>query len=493
MVPGAHLGQTRRTGYAARGYAGGHDRTEDSMDRLSPQDASFLHIEDAGPLMHIGSVAIFEGPPPTYDEMSAMVGNKLGQVPRYRQKVRTVPFDLERPVWVDDPHFRLAYHLRRTALPSPGSPEQLRALVGRIMSQRLDREKPLWEMWMVEGLHDDRWALLSKVHHCLVDGVAGTDLLALVLDVEPEPQRPAETTDGWSPGPEPTGLQLLGAGLRDRITSPYEQLRGARALLRAPLEFARLAEESGRGLFALRRLLNPTAHSSLSGPIGPHRVWAWACTSLDDVKAVRKVFGGTVNDVILTTITRGFRDLLLSRGEPVGGTVVRSLVPVSVRRPDERGTHNNRVSAMFADLPVGIDDPVERLRAIEAQMRHLKDSKMAVAGETLVSLSGFAPPLLLALGARVAARASQRNINTVTTNVPGPQFPLYAAGRRMTDAFPYVPIGNGIRIGVAIFSYCGALNVGVTGDYESAGDIDVLCAGVEDGLAELVKAAKRVA
>ena len=461
------------------------------MDRLSPQDASFLHIEDAGPLMHIGSIAIFEGPAPAYDDIAAMVGSKLHMVPRYRQKVRTVPFDVERPVWVDDPHFRLAYHLRRTALPAPGEPDQLRALVGRIMSQRLDRQKPLWEMWIVEGLEDGHWALVSKVHHCLVDGVAGTDLLALLLDVEPEPKPVPSPAEVWDPDPEPSGLELLAEGLVQRVASPYEQLRGLRAVARAPRQFARLAGESGKGLLALRRLLNLTEQTSLSGPIGPHRVWAWARTDLDEVKEVRRAFGGTVNDVILATITRGFRDLLLSRGESVEGTVVRSLVPVSVRRDDERGTQNNRVSGMFANLPVGLDDPEERLRAITAQMAGLKESKMAVAGESLVSLSGFAPPMLLALGARVAARTAQRNINTVTTNVPGPQFPLYAGGRRMIEAFPYVPIGNGIRVAAAIFSYCGALNVGVTGDYDSAPDVDVLCRGVEEGMAELVKRARQ--
>ncbi len=460
------------------------------MDRMSPQDAAFLHIEDAGPLMHIGSIAIFEGPAPPYADMAQMVGSKLGQVPRYRQKVRTVPFDLERPVWVDDPHFRLEYHLRRTALPGPGGEDQLRALVGRIMSQRLDRGKPLWEMWMVEGLEGGRWALISKVHHCMVDGIAGTDLLALVLDLEPDPERPPAGIDAWTPQPEPSGAELLTDALRTRVTSPYEAVRGVRAVVRAPGQFAELLGQSGRGLFSLGRLLRMTENTSLSGPIGQHRLWAWARTDLDDVKRVRKALGGTVNDVILATITGGFRELLLSRGERLDGTMVRSLVPVSVRRPDERGTYNNRVSAMFADLPVGVGDPVERLHAITAQLADLKDSKQAVAGDALVSLSGFAPPMLLALGARAAARTAQRNINTVTTNVPGPQFPLYAAGRRMVEAFPYVPIGNGIRIGVAIFSYCGALNVGVTGDYDSAADVDVLCRGVEGGMAELVRAAE---
>ena len=237
-------------------------------------------------------------------------------------------------------------------------------------------------------------------------------------------------------------------------------------------------------------VLRPTPRSTLNGPIGPHRRWNWAHAQLSDVKSIRAGLGGTVNDVVLAAITRGFRELLLARGEDVEGRIVRTLVPVSVRRPGERGTYNNRVSAMFAELPVGIEDPVERLSSVREQMEGLKQSKQAVAAEVLTSLTGFAPALLLALGARVASRrAPQRNVNTVTTNVPGPQRPLYLAGRRMLEAMPFVPLGGQVRVGVAIFSYDGALKFGVTGDYDTAPDIGVLCTGIETGLAELVKAA----
>ena len=229
--------------------------------------------------------------------------------------------------------------------------------------------------------------------------------------------------------------------------------------------------------------------TSLNGPIGPHRRWDWARSTLGDIKVVRTSLGGTVNDVVLTAITQGFRDLLLSRGETVDGRDVTTLVPVSVRTPGERGTYNNRVSAMFAQLPVGIVHPVERLTSIRVQMDGLKESKQAVAGEVLTSLTGFAPPMLLAVGTRVASRASQRNVNTVTTNVPSPQFPLYAVGRQMLEAFPFVPLGGQMRIGIAIFSYNGMINFGVTGDYDAAPDIGVLCRGIEDGMGELLKAA----
>jgi diacylglycerol O-acyltransferase / wax synthase len=458
------------------------------MDRMSPQDASFLHIEDAVSPMHIGSVAVFEGPPPTYEEFEAMVSAKLPAVPRYRQKVRFVPLQLGRPLWVDDPHFNLGYHLRHTALASPGGDNELRNLVGRVMAQHLDRHRPLWEMWMVEGLDQGHWALVSKVHHCMVDGVSGTDLLTVVLDAEPEPARPLP--DMWEPEHEPGNARLVRDALVDLVASPYEQLRAARASTRAPRQMLRSVGEVARGLRAWTGVVRLTELSSLNGPIGPHRRWDWARTTLADVKTVRRALGGTVNDVVLTVLTRGFRDLLLSRNENVEGRVVRTLVPVSVRTPGERGTYNNRVSAMIAELPVGLADPAERLTAIRAQMDGLKESKQAVAGEVLTSLTGFAPSLLLALGTRVAMRLPQRNVNTVTTNVPGPQMQLYACGRPMLEAFPFVPLASQLRVGVAIFSYNGMLNYGVTGDYDTADDIGVLCSGVEAGMTELLKLAE---
>jgi len=458
------------------------------MDRMSPLDASFLHIEDAVSHMHIGSVAVFEGPAPRYDQFEAMVAGKLPAVPRYRQKVRFVPLQLGRPLWVDDPHFDLGYHLRHTALAPPGGDHQLRNLVGRLMSQQLDRHKPLWEMWMVEGLEQGHWALVSKVHHCMVDGVSGTDLLAVVLDSEREPASPLPDT--WKPAAEPSDVRLVADALVDVVASPYEQLRAARAATRAPRQALGQLAEVAKGLRAWTGVVRPNAPTVLNGPIGPHRRWDWARTTLADVKTVRRGLGGTVNDVVLTVLTRGFRDLLLSRDEDVSGRVVRTLVPVSVRTPGERGTYNNRVSAMIAELPVGIDDPIERLEAIRAQMDDLKESKQAVAGEVLTSLSGFAPSLLLSLGTRVAMRLPQRNVNTVTTNVPGPQWQLYACGRAMLEAFPFVPLASNVRVGVAIFSYNGMLNYGVTGDRDSAPDIAVLCGGVEAGMTELLKRAE---
>jgi diacylglycerol O-acyltransferase len=456
------------------------------MQRLSPQDASFLHLEDSVSHMHVGSVAIFEGPPPPYDELVEGIRAKLPQVPRYRQRVHFVPLTLGRPVWVDDPHFNLSYHLRRTALPHPGGDDQLRLLVGRVMSQQLDRHKPLWETWMIEGLSEGRWALLSKTHHSMVDGVSATELLRALLDEERDTHRPA--SDDWHPERQPPGVELAARALLGRASSPTEIARGVRSAIRSPRRVAGTVAEAAEGILAMRGLVRPTPSSSLNGPIGPHRRWDWARSRLSEVKRVRSAFGGTVNDVVLAAIAGGFRELLVARGERPDREV-RTLVPVSVRSPEEMGVYNNRVSAIFADLPVGIEDPADRLHRVHEQMQHLKDSHEAVAGDVLVELSGFSPAMLLALGLRAAMRLPQRSVNTVTTNVPGPQRPLYAAGRRMLECFPYVPLGGRVRVGVAIFSYDGGLAFGVTGDWDSAPDIHVLCEGIERSIAHLVAAA----
>jgi diacylglycerol O-acyltransferase / wax synthase len=457
------------------------------MQRMSAQDASFLQIENDATPMHVGGVSIFEGPPPPADDFLAMVAGKLAFVPRYRQVVRFVPLAVGRPVWVDDAHFNLGYHVRRTALPEPGGDQELRLLVGRVMSQNLDRAKPLWEMWVVEGLDERRWALVSKVHHCMVDGIAGTDLMTVLLDKERDPALPPQ--DAWMPEPGSGGARLLAEAVVELAANPFAAVQSLGSAVRAPRQFASHFEDASRGLIRMAGLARRPPSSSLNGPLGPHRRWSWARGQLSDVQLVRGALGGTVNDVVLASITNGFRALLQARGESVD-RVLRTMVPVSVRRPGERGSYNNRVSAMFAELPVGIDDPAERLRSIRAQMADLKESKQAVAGEVLTSLSGFAPPLLLALGARMTSRLPQRSVNTGTTNVPGPQYPLYAAGKRMLESFPYIPLFAHVRVAVAIFSYNGALSFGVSGDYDTAPDVEVLCEGIEQGLDQLVRLAE---
>jgi len=390
------------------------------MQTMSPLDASFLHIEDAVTHMHIGSVGIFEGPPPGPGEVSVAIAARLPLVPRYRQKVRFVPLTLGRPTWVDDPHFNLDYHVRRTALPSPGGDDELRNLVGRVMSQQLDRARPLWEMWVVEGLDDGRWALISKSHHCMVDGVSATDLLSVMLSTERDPETPEH--DRWRPAPEPSGAALIARSVAGRALSPYEGARGVLSAARGPRRAVRRLTEVTRGLANLRTLLSPAAAgSSLNGPIGPHRRWDWARARLRDVKQIREAHGATVNDVVLAAITNGFRELVLSRGEPLAGRAIRTLVPVSVRADDDQGSYDNKVSAMFAELPIEIEDPIRRLDALHEQMQDLKASGQAVAAEQLTALGGFAPAMLLALAGRVGTRLPQSAVHTVTTNVPGPR------------------------------------------------------------------------
>jgi diacylglycerol O-acyltransferase / wax synthase len=310
------------------------------------------------------------------------------------------------------------------------------------------------------------------------------------MDMSPDPERPVPAD--WSPRAAPSGAALVSQALIDLIRSPYEQVRAVRASTRMARNAFSHARDLTKGFSALTGIIKPTAPSSLNGPIGPHRRYAWATTNVSEIKAVRQKLGGTFNDVVLAAITNGFRDLLLERGESVD-RVVRTLVPVSVRPRDASGkavgdgTYENKVSAMFADLPVNIEDSEERLHAITAQMKDLKDSKQALAGEALTSMSGFAPPMLLALGMRIATRMAQRNVNTVTTNVPGPQFPLYVVGRRMIKAFPYVPLAGQVRIGIAIFSYDGQVNFGITGAYDTTADLDVLSRGIEEGMKKLGK------
>jgi diacylglycerol O-acyltransferase / wax synthase len=461
------------------------------MDRLNPLDAQFVDAEDQDrqASFAISSIAIFEGPPPEYEEFLTALSGRLPLVPRYRQRLRTVPFRLGRPVWVDAADFDVRYHVRETALPPPGGDEQLKALIGRVMSQRLDRDYPLWEYWLVKGLADGRWGLISKVHHCLVDGVSGTDLYRVLFDLSPEPS-PA-VPDLPPAEPEPSGLQLIAGAAAELALLPVREAQALATALSQPGDALAQATATARGLANLARSMLPVTGSSLSGPIGRQRRYTWTRASLEDVKKIKHELGGTVNDVVLAAISNGFRSLLLARGEEPQPHMVRSLVPVSVRAPGEENIYENRVSVLLAELPVDIADPAERLAAVQERMSALKDSKEALAGEALVALGRYSPYLPAAIGVRLAYRLPQREIVTVTTNVPGPQFPLYALGRRLLEIVPYVPIATSLRTGVSIFSYCGNLTFGLTGDYASTPDLEVLADGITEGLRELLKAAEQ--
>jgi diacylglycerol O-acyltransferase / wax synthase len=461
------------------------------MDRMNPLDAEFLYLEDGTAHMHIASCAIFEGPAPPYEELVERIRSKLPLVPRYRQRVRFVPMDLRRPFWVDDPHFNLEYHVRHSALPPPGGKAELCRLMGRVMSQELDRNRPLWEAWVVEGLDGGRWAVVSKLHHCMVDGVAGVDLMSVVLDLAPEP--PPPVADDWEPEPQPSALRLAVDGAINIVASPRDQLRAAWTALHAPRRALARGWTIASGLLSYGSALRPTPPTSLDGTIGPHRRWTYAGATLADVRTIRHAFGGTVNDVVLAAVTSGFRDLVLARGEDPDQVALRTLVPVSVRDESGDGVYDNQVSAIFLDLPIHVEDPLERLAAVHEEMDRLKGSHEAEAGQALTQLAGAVPPTFIAQGtrlvSRLVARLPQRTMNTVTTNVPGPQFPLYFAGREMLEYLPFVPLGPGVRIGVAILSYNGQLQFAITGDYDTAPDIGVLADGVDAALATLLRLA----
>ena len=458
-------------------------------DRLSALDSSFLHLEENQPShMHVASVTIFEGKAPDYDDFIDGIGARLHLVPRYRQKLAFVPLGQGRPRWVDDPTFNINYHVRATALPPPGGEEQLRVLAGRVFSQRLDRDKPLWEVWLVEGLDGNRFALLSKVHHALVDGVSGADLMTVLFDIGPEPATPPEPAQQWHPRPLPSSSQLLAEALLERTTEPGEIVRTVRHAFRGPRQFARNTLEAAGGLGALARgTLRPAPASPYNGDIGPHRRFTWVRVRLDDVKAIKNSLGGTVNDVVLATVTGGLRRHLHARGVSTQDLTLRAMVPVSVRSDLEQGALGNRVAAVMAPLPVWCDNPVVCLDVVRDAMRNLKSSGQAVGAEVLTRIGGFAPPTIMAQATRMAAR--QRAFNLVVTNVPGPQFPLYVQGRKLLDVFPMVPLATNQRLGMALMSYNGEINFGLIADYDSMPDLEDVARHLAEALEALAEAA----
>ncbi|MGE5156231.1 MAG: WS/DGAT/MGAT family O-acyltransferase [Betaproteobacteria bacterium] len=460
------------------------------MERLSPLDAGFLDAEDEDrhASLAIASVALFDGPAPSQDAIIAAISGRLPLVPRYRQKVRRVPFDLGHPVWVDDPHFDLSFHIRRTAVPAPGDEQALCRLVARVMSHRLDRDRPLWEAWVIEGLAGGRWAVLSKVHHCLADGLSANQLYRLFFDESPESPAPIEDT--WVAEPEPSTLSLTAGALRDLAGNPFAQLQLLVQGARAPLALTRRVVDAARGLTTLAGVLRPVSSSTLTGPIGKQRRYGVARASLPTLSATAKAFGVTINDVVLAAISGALRALLLERGERPTPNAVRSLVPVSVRSHDHQHVIDNQISLMLPLLPVDVSDPVARLTAVHDRLVELKLSKEAEAGAAVTELARYEPFPPVSWGIRLAARLPHRNIVTVTTNVPGPRRPLYFLGHRMLEILPYVPIAVRLRTGIAILTYCDQVTFGITADYDSAPEIDLLATAIDRCLAELVDAAQ---
>jgi diacylglycerol O-acyltransferase len=457
-------------------------------DRLSPLDVSFLYMETPTTAMHVGGVCILEPPESgfDYERLVELISQRIGLVPRYRQKVKWVPGRLANPVWVDDADFDVTYHVRRSALPRPGTREQLKELVARLMSRQLDRSRPLWEIYLVEGLEGGRVALVTKTHHAMVDGVSAIDIGTVILDLAPTPREVPD--DDWAPRKEPGALGLMTGAVSDLLTRPTDALDTARAAVADARATAGKVVTVAGGVLAQARLLARQAPDTpLNVPIGEQRRFGMVDTVLEDYKRVRKAHGGTVNDVVLATVSGALRTWLLTRGEKVTPTtVVRAMVPVSVRADVQKGELGNRVSSYFVDLPVGEGNATMRLHQVSFAMRGHKDSGASIGADALVQLSGFAPPTIHALGARTASVMTRRLFNLVVTNVPGPQFPLYAAGARMLSMYPVVPLAKNQAVSIGLTSYDGGVFYGLNADRDAMPDIDVLASCIEESLAELV-------
>ena len=462
---------------------------QEHLDRLTSTDAAFLHQEGHASHMHIGGMLIFDGPAPDFDEFSDHIRGRLHLVPRYRQKLVTPALQTGRPLWVDDPDFNLNYHVRHTALPEPGTEEQLLLLAARIASQRLDRSKPLWENWLVEGLEGDRFAVISKTHHALVDGISGVDLATVIFDLDRTPAPPAKDLERWTPHPEPSQPELLLAGARGMVKVTASMTARAIAAATRPTTSLNLVRDAAEGLGELVWAgLNPAPETPLNVTIGPHRRFAVVRQQLAEYKEVKDALGGTVNDVVLTIVSGALAGWLRARGVRTQGLEMRALVPVSVRTHDQRGALGNQLTVMRGPLPVYIDDPVARLRYVCAAMDGLKESKQAVGAATLVAVNNLAPPTILAQASRL--NFSTRLFNLLVTNVPGPQVPLYLLGRELKDLFPIAFLPENHALAIAIMSYNGNLDYGLLGDYDAMPDIDVVAEGIEQSLAALLTAAR---
>jgi diacylglycerol O-acyltransferase / wax synthase len=440
--------------------------------------------------MHVASVMVFDGTAPSPQELVDHVIGRLHLVPRYRQRLQYVPFEQGRPVWADDPHFNPRYHIRHTALPEPADDAVLKRLAGRLFSQRLDRSKPLWEIWLVEKMAGDRFALIAKTHHALVDGISGVDITTVLFDASPDPVPISQPAEPWVAKPLPGPAKLLGEALRERATVPSEMLRGARRVFRTPRKVASQIAEgvANIGATTLAGIRSPAPDSPFNVEIGPHRRYTYYDADLAQFKGIKDSLGGTLNDVVLAAVSlalgRFMRDQLSIRTE---GLELKAMVPVSVRAESERGALGNKVATMWAPLPVGIEDPVACMHHISAAMEELKRSGQAVGAQVLTNLAGFAPPTILSQAARLQAR--QRFFNLVVTNVPGPQFPLYILGRRMQVLYPVVPLARRQALGTAVMSYDGHLGFGLLGDFDALPDLETIVGDLDWAIASLSRAA----
>ena len=453
-----------------------------SYDRLTALDNSFLILERPNSYMHVASTQVFEmGPLRTRDggldaeKIVRFTEASLHLIPRYRQKLAWIPLDAH-PVWVDDDRFSIDYHMRHTSLPKPGNEQQLKRLSARIMQQHLDRRRPLWEIWLVEGVEGDRFAVISKVHHCMIDGVSGVDLMRILLTLTPEYEKPE--APAYIPRPAPSRLELLRDEVMRRALLPFRALRDVR-------RFTREAQDVRRDLTSRARAVAETLGTTLRRPsptplndeIGPHRRFDWLETPLDEIKLLRKSLGGSLNDIVLTIVTGAVRTFLQQRRVDPAQIDFRILAPVSVRTEQDRGALGNRVSAWIVDLPVGEDDPRAQLAAISKRTAELKASKQAVGAEVLTQAADWTPSTLLSLGARNVTRLLP--FNMVVTNVPGPQVPMYSLGAKLLEIYPYVPLIDRLGLGVALMSYDGRLFWGFNADYDLVPDLGAFVKGIQ--------------
>lgn len=466
-----------------------------SYERMSALDRFFVDVERDNTHMHVAAVMLFESPPLSdarggvdVDRIRSYIASRLHLIPRYRQKIEYVPWSGQ-PVWVDDEHLNMHYHVRHTALPRPGDLEQLKTLAARVVSQKLDRGKPLWEMWIVEGLANGACAMISKTHHCMIDGISGVDLMTVLLDISPR----AEIHDvpGWNPRPRPGGVRLVADELSRRLGQPLDLLESARDLATdIPAACANL----GSALSGLRQMFGAGFVSASDTPlnriIGGHRRFDWLTLDLDEVKAVKRALGGTVNDVVLTTVAGGVSRFLELRGtSPRRQRELdfRAFCPVSVRDPSERGTLGNRVSGMIAPLPIGEPDPRRRLDRVRETTSQAKASHQALGAEVLATVSEWTLPTLLTVASRLTTRS--RAYNLVVTNVPGPQLPLFLLQSRLLEAFPLVPLFENQALGIALFSYDGRLCFGFNADWDLMPDLTDFVESIAESFAELKLAA----
>jgi WS/DGAT/MGAT family acyltransferase len=459
-----------------------------NYDRLSALDNSFLLLEKPNAYTHVASTQIFDAAPLRledggidFDAIRKAHAAILHRIPRYRQVLQWVPMTSQ-PVWVDDPHFDLDFHLRHTSLPHPGNERQLKRLSARIMQQHLDRARPLWETWIVEGLEGDRFALISKVHHCMIDGVSGVDIMQLLMSPTPDVELP--TPPAFVARPAPTGPELLRDEVRRALSMPFEV---ARDLNRFAEEATDLRREVQSRLRAVANTLGATMGSAsetpINGVIGPHRRFDWVKTPIGEIKQIRKSLGGSLNDVVLTAVTGAFRRFLADRGVRLEDLDFRVMTPVSVRAESERGALGNRVSTWIFPLPVAEPDPLAQLAEITRTTSELKETKQAVGADVLLRAAEWTPSTLLSLGARNLTRMTA--FNTVCTNVPGPQQPMYMLGARLLEVYPHVPLVDGLGLGIALMSYDGQMHWGINADRDMVPDLHSFIEDLEASFVEL--------